>query len=123
MDQSIVNEDEFSSMYCSGGRIAQASPQRSIDPNHPLIDHLKLKSFAATTSFSQEDACSPDFMDVVCGRLQSRLTVLRVLDHFGRSGLVDAVTSARTSQPVQLPRFLIHLVGRPPPIHVCPVSE
>ena len=61
--KSIVNEDEFNSMYSLEGESLKRAP-RGIDPEHPLIDHLKLKSFAATTSFSQEEACSPDFMDV-----------------------------------------------------------
>ena len=61
--KSIVNEDEFNSMYSLEGESLKRAP-RGIDPEHPLIDHLKLKSFAATTSFTQEEACSPDFMDV-----------------------------------------------------------
>ena len=61
--KSIVNEDEFSATYSLEGESLKRAPM-GIDPEHPLIDHLKLKSFAATTSFSQEEACSPDFMDV-----------------------------------------------------------
>lgn len=60
--KSIVNEDEFNSMYSLEGESLKRAP-KGIDPEHPLIDHLKLKSFAATTSFTQEEACSPDFMD------------------------------------------------------------
>ena len=60
---SIVNDDGFSSIYSLEGESLKRAP-RGIDPDHPLIEHLKLKSFAATTSFTQEEACSPDFIDV-----------------------------------------------------------
>lgn len=59
---SIVNEDGFNSMYALEGESLKRAP-RGVDPDHPLIDHLKLKSFAATTSFTQEEACSADFID------------------------------------------------------------
>ena len=38
-------------------------PPRGIDPDHPLIEDLKRKSFIATTSLSQKEICSPDFLD------------------------------------------------------------
>ena len=60
---SIVHDDGFNSVYTLEGESLKRAP-RGIDPDHPLIDHLKLKSFAATTRFSEEDACSPDFIDV-----------------------------------------------------------
>ena len=59
---SIVNDDEFSSVYSLEGESLKRAP-RGVDPDHPLIDHLKLKSFAATTSFTQEEACSSEFID------------------------------------------------------------
>ncbi len=58
----IVTEDRFSSIYSLDGESLKRAP-RGVDPDHPLIDHLKLKSFAATTSFTQEEACSADFID------------------------------------------------------------
>ena len=61
--QGIINDDDFSSVYTLEGESLKRAP-RGIDPDHPLIDHLKLKSFVATTSFTEEQACSPDFIDV-----------------------------------------------------------
>ena len=58
---SIVNSDEFKSVYELEGESLKRAP-RGIDPDHPLIDQLKLKSFVATTSFTEDDACSPDFI-------------------------------------------------------------
>ena len=61
--KSIVNNEEFISMYELEGESLKRPP-RGIAPDHPLIDQLKLKSFVATTNFTEEDACSPDFIDV-----------------------------------------------------------
>ena len=61
--KSIVSDDEFTSAYELEGESLKRSP-RGIDPDHPLIDQLKLKSFVATTSFTEEDVCSPGFIDV-----------------------------------------------------------
>lgn len=58
----IVKDDEFSSIFSLEGESLKRAP-KGIDPEHPLIDHLKLKSFAATASFSQDEACSADFID------------------------------------------------------------
>ena len=60
--RSIVNDDEFAAAYTLEGESLKRAP-RGIDPDHPLIDQLKLKSFAATTRFSEEDACAPDFIE------------------------------------------------------------
>ena len=59
---SIVNEDSFSSMYKVEGESLKRAP-RGVDPDHPLIEQLKLKSFAAITRFTEEEACSADFID------------------------------------------------------------
>jgi uncharacterized protein (TIGR02453 family) len=37
-------------------------PPKGYDPNHPLIEYLKLKDFIVTRSLTEEDAYSPDFM-------------------------------------------------------------
>ena len=38
-------------------------PPKGYDADHPLIEDLKRKDFIASRSFSQEDACAPDFID------------------------------------------------------------
>ncbi len=47
--RSIVNDDRFASVYTMEGESLKRPP-RGIAPDHPLIDHLKLKSFAAITT-------------------------------------------------------------------------
>jgi uncharacterized protein (TIGR02453 family) len=36
-------------------------PPRGYDPEHPLVDDLRRTSFTSSTSFTQRDACAPDF--------------------------------------------------------------
>ena len=60
---TIVNDDGFNSAYTLEGESLKRPP-RGFDADHPLIDHLKLKSFAATMRFTEEDACASDFIDV-----------------------------------------------------------
>ncbi len=38
-------------------------PPRGFDPDHPMIDYLRYKDFLVTTSFTQKEVCSPEFMD------------------------------------------------------------
>ena len=61
--KSIVNDERFTSIYALEGESLKRAP-RGISPDHPLIDHLKLKSFVATANFAEEDACAPNFIDV-----------------------------------------------------------
>jgi len=43
-------------------------PPRGFDPEHPLIGDLRRKDFVATTSFTEEDACSPAFLTTYAKR-------------------------------------------------------
>jgi uncharacterized protein (TIGR02453 family) len=38
-------------------------PPKGYDPDHELIEYLKFKDFTTYTSFTEKDACSPNFMD------------------------------------------------------------
>ena len=44
-----------------GDRLAR--PPRGYDPDHPLIEDLKRKSFTAGSTFTQQRACAADFPD------------------------------------------------------------
>ena len=61
--ESIVKDEAFASTFTLEGDSLKRAP-RGFDPDHPLIETLKLKTFAAATSFDQETACSPGFADV-----------------------------------------------------------
>jgi uncharacterized protein (TIGR02453 family) len=36
---------------------------RGYDPEHPLVEDLKLKGFTLSESFTQKDVCAPDFLN------------------------------------------------------------
>ncbi len=61
--RQIVDEPDFASTFTLEGESLKRGP-RGFDPHHPLIHYLKLKSFVATTSFSEEETCAPDFIDL-----------------------------------------------------------
>ena len=61
--RQIVSEPDFASTFTLEGESLKRAP-RGFDPDHPLIHYLKLKSFVATTSFSEEETCAPDFIDL-----------------------------------------------------------
>ena len=62
----IVGAEGFESTFVLEGESLKRAP-RGFDPGHPLIHYLKLKSFVATTGFSEEEACAPDFIDQYTG--------------------------------------------------------
>lgn len=64
--EGIVKDEAFASTFTLEGDSLKRAP-RGFDPDHPLIETLKLKTFAAATSFDQEVACSPGFVDVYAG--------------------------------------------------------
>ena len=49
-------------MFDLEGESLKRAP-RGFDPDHPHIEYLKLKSFMAITSFTEEETCSSDFID------------------------------------------------------------
>ena len=60
--QSITGTGGFRSTFEMMGESLKRPP-RGYDPEHPLIEDLKRKDFVAITSFPEEDAYQPDFID------------------------------------------------------------
>ena len=60
--EGIVNDERFQSVYTLEGDSLKRPP-KGFDPDHPMIEYLKRKSFVATMSFTEDDACAPDFID------------------------------------------------------------
>ena len=54
-------------------------PPKGIDPEHPLIDDLKRKSFMATTSLTQRDVTSASFMDDFLGHCKAASPMMALL--------------------------------------------
>ena len=61
--EGIVNDETFQSMCILEGESLKRPP-KGFDPDHHLVEDLKRKSFVATTTFTEADACAPDFIDV-----------------------------------------------------------
>ena len=61
--ERIVGDEAFSSRFTLEADSLKRAP-KGVDPDHPLIDYLKLKSFAAGTSFEDDDVVSPGFIDI-----------------------------------------------------------
>ena len=61
--ERIVGDEDFRSRFTLEGDSLKRAP-KGIAPAHPLIGYLKLKSFAAGTSFHEDDVVSPGFIDM-----------------------------------------------------------
>ncbi|MDE0110741.1 MAG: DUF2461 domain-containing protein, partial [Albidovulum sp.] len=66
----VVSNKNFRSTFKMSGESLKRPP-KGFDPEHPLIEDLKRKDFVAVTSFPQEDACRPDFIDRFSGIARS----------------------------------------------------
>ena len=51
----------FKKEFALGGESLKRAP-RGFDPDHPLVEDLRRKDFVAFTRFSEDAACSPDFL-------------------------------------------------------------
>ena len=60
--RAVTSKKDFCTTFEMMGESLKRPP-RGYDPNHPLIEDLKRKDFIAITSFPEEDASRPDFID------------------------------------------------------------
>jgi uncharacterized protein (TIGR02453 family) len=61
-----------------GGESLKRAP-RGYDPEHPLVEELKRKSFTASTEFMQKQACAVDFADRVASAYRSATPLMQFL--------------------------------------------
>jgi len=61
--QRIVEDEGFRAQYSLEGDSLQRGP-KGYDPDHPLIEDIKRKDFVASATFTEDEACAPDFIDV-----------------------------------------------------------
>jgi len=63
--RQIVSDEAFRAGFELSGDSLNSLKRapKGYDPDHPLIDDLKRKDFIAATSFTEAEACSPDFID------------------------------------------------------------
>ena len=73
-----TSEPRFAELYEPGGDALKRAPQ-GYDPDHPQIEDLKRKDFVALTSLSEEEACSPDFLERYAGLCSRAAPFMRFL--------------------------------------------
>jgi len=61
--ERLLADETFSKQFEVEGDSLKRAP-KGYDPDHPLIEHLKRKSHVASTSYTEEEACAPGFIDV-----------------------------------------------------------
>ena len=61
--EKIVGGEDFVARFDLEGEMLKRAP-RGFDAAHPHIEYLKLKSFVAMTPFTEDETCSPGFMDL-----------------------------------------------------------
>ena len=60
--RDATSRDEFKHRWDVSGESLVRAP-RGFDPEHPAIDEIKRKDFIAWASFTDDEICSPDFLD------------------------------------------------------------
>ena len=60
--RDTTSSDEFKRRWNVTGESLVRAP-RGFDPDHPAIDEIKRKDFIAWASFTDDEICSPDFLD------------------------------------------------------------
>jgi uncharacterized protein (TIGR02453 family) len=60
--RQIVSAETFAARFELSGDSLKRAP-KGYDPDHPLIEDLRRKDFIAATSFTEAEACAPDFID------------------------------------------------------------
>ena len=71
--ERIVGDETFRSMFTLEGDSLKRAP-KGFDPEHPLIEHLKRKSFVTVTTFDEDEVCSPDFIDLYADTCRAAAT-------------------------------------------------
>ncbi|NJN98668.1 MAG: DUF2461 domain-containing protein [Anaerolineales bacterium] len=64
--QQVSRDETFLATFAIGGESLK-NPPKGYDPEHPFVEDLKRKDFIASVTFSEADACAPDFMDRYTG--------------------------------------------------------
>ena len=57
-----ISSRQFKAEFTLGGESLKRPPE-GYDADHPLIEDLKRKDYVASRTFTQEEACAPDFID------------------------------------------------------------
>ena len=75
---ALVTEPRFSERHSLVGDSLKRPP-RGFNPEHPLIDELKRKDFISVENFTQQQACSAGFIDLVADSFRLAAPLVRFL--------------------------------------------
>lgn len=64
--QRASRDETFLATFIIGGESLK-NPPKGYAPEHPFVEDLKRKDFIASVTFTEADACAPDFIDRYTG--------------------------------------------------------
>ena len=76
-EKAVSDRDFQASHRFEGERLSR--PPKGYDKDHPLIEDLKRKDFVTVAYFSEEDACTPGFIDRYAEACQAAAPVVSFL--------------------------------------------
>lgn len=76
--RGAISGKKFTSRWTVEGE-SLARPPKGFPVDHPAIEELKRKDFIAGARFTEEEACSPRFLDRFAERLDSGLPMMKFL--------------------------------------------
>ncbi len=77
--RKATRNKRFRDVYVALGGDSLARPPRGFDPDHPLIEDLKLREFVAVTRLTQKQVTGVDFMATYLGTVRAGVPLMRFL--------------------------------------------
>ncbi|MCA9621567.1 MAG: DUF2461 domain-containing protein [Myxococcales bacterium] len=75
--KAITNKRFTETLALGGDKLKR--PPRGVDPDHPLVEELKRKSFMASTYITRKTVKSPDFVRTVTGAFRAGTPLMKFL--------------------------------------------
>ena len=75
---ATLSDPDFVAHHELGGDRLKRAP-RGYDPDHPLVDYLKLKDFVSYQSLTEAEALSPAFLDTIADSYRATAGFVRFL--------------------------------------------
>ena len=76
--QAAISGREFRSSFGMAGESLKRPPH-GYDPNHPFIEDIKRRNFAAGSPLSDGQVCSPEFVEVLLGAFRASAPFMKFL--------------------------------------------
>ena len=76
--RAVLGEPRFSKCHSLVGDSLKRPP-RGVNPQHPLIEDLKRKDFISVENFTQQQACSAGFIELVADSFSAAAPLVKFL--------------------------------------------